>query len=126
MSEKRKRRARNPEATHEAILTAARTILAKDGQEALSLSKVAQLAEVNRGTAYQHFATREKLIAATLKSVSDKIFREVFGDPETSLGAFGCCRFSLLPILLKIRFGANMPGPLGGLPKRSLPNPISI
>lgn len=83
MSEKRKRRARNPEATREAILTAARSILAKDGQEALSLSEVAQLAEVNRGTAYQHFETREKLIAATLQSVSDKIFREVFGDPET-------------------------------------------
>lgn len=80
---KRKRRARNPEKTREAILTAARTILAKDGQEALSLSKVAHLAEVNRGTAYQHFETREKLIAATLQSVSDIIFREVFGDPET-------------------------------------------
>lgn len=83
MTEKRKRRARNPEATREAILVAARTILAKDGKEALSLSKVAALAKVNRGTAYQHFETREKLIAATLKSVSDKIFLEVFGDPET-------------------------------------------
>jgi AcrR family transcriptional regulator len=80
---KTKRRARNPDATREAILSAARTILAKDGQEALSLSKVAQLAEVNRGTAYQHFETREKLIAATLQSVSNKIYRDVFGDPET-------------------------------------------
>jgi AcrR family transcriptional regulator len=83
MTEKRKRRARNPVATREAILAAARTILAKDGQEALSLSKVAVLAKVNRGTAYQHFATRENLIAATVQSVSDTIFREVFGDPET-------------------------------------------
>jgi AcrR family transcriptional regulator len=83
MTEKRKRRARNPEATREVILAAARTILAKDGPEALSLSKVAHLALVNRGTAYQHFATRENLVAATLQSVSDIIFREVFGDPET-------------------------------------------
>ncbi len=83
MSEKRKRRARNPEVTREAILVAARTMLAKDGQEALSLSKVAHLAQVNRGTAYQHFETREKLIAETLQSVSDIIFRAVFGDPET-------------------------------------------
>lgn len=83
MTEKRKRRARNPEATREAILTAARTILAKDGQEALSLSAVAVLAKVNRGTAYQHFETREKLVAATFQSVSDIMFREVFGDPET-------------------------------------------
>lgn len=83
MTTKPKRRARNPVATREAILAAARTILAKDGQEALSLSKVAVLAKVNRGTAYQHFDTRENLIAATVQSVSDTIFREVFGDPET-------------------------------------------
>ena len=51
MTTKPKRRARNPVATREAILAAARTILAKDGQEALSLSKVAVLAKVNRGTA---------------------------------------------------------------------------
>lgn len=83
MIEKKKRRARNPEATREAILTAARRILAQDGQEALSLSQVAHLAGVNRGTAYQHFETRENLIAATVQSVSDIMFREVFGDPET-------------------------------------------
>jgi len=82
MTETRRRRTRNPEATRETILAAARTILAKDGPEGLSLSKVAQLAGVNRGTAYQHFVTRENLITATLKSVSDTIFREVFGDPE--------------------------------------------
>ncbi len=83
MTERRKRRARNPDATREAILAAARTILAKDGPEGLSLSKVAVLASVNRGTAYQHFSTRENLVVSTLQSVSDIIFREVFGDPET-------------------------------------------
>ena len=70
MIAKKKRRARNPEATREAILAAARTILAQDGQEALSLSQVANLAGVNRGTAYQHFETRENLIAATLGAVA--------------------------------------------------------
>lgn len=79
MAETRKRRARNPEATREAILVAAQTMLAKDGPEALSLSKVAQLAGVNRGTAYQHFETREKLIAATIEWVADQIFEAVFG-----------------------------------------------
>lgn len=79
MAETRKRRARNPEATREAILVAAQTMLAKDGPEALSLSKVAQLAGVNRGTAYQHFETREKLIAATVDWVSDQMFDAVFG-----------------------------------------------
>jgi AcrR family transcriptional regulator len=44
---------------------------------------VARLAGVNRGTAYQHFETRDKLIKATAEWVSDKLFRAVFGDPAT-------------------------------------------
>jgi AcrR family transcriptional regulator len=82
MSESRKRRPRDPDATREAILEAARTRLAVDGPEGLSLSEVAHLAGVNRGTAYQHFETREKLIKATAEWVGDKLFRAVFGDPE--------------------------------------------
>lgn len=83
MTEIRKRRSRDPAATREAILEAARTLLAKDGPEGISLSEVAHLAGVNRGTAYQHFETREKLIEATADWVSQKMFRAVFGDPET-------------------------------------------
>ncbi len=79
----KKRRSRDPEATRTVILEAARTLMARDGAEAVSLSAVAQLAGVNRGTAYQHFETREKLIEATIASVSDTMFRTVFGDPET-------------------------------------------
>lgn len=82
-AETAKRRPRDPEATREAILEAARTLLAKDGPEGVSLSEVAQLAGVNRGTAYQHFATRENLVQATVESVSDTLFRAVFGDPAT-------------------------------------------
>lgn len=79
----RTRRSRDPVATRVAILDAACTLLAKDGPEGISLSEVAKLAGVNRGTAYQHFETREKLIEATTSWVSDKMFRAVFGDPET-------------------------------------------
>jgi AcrR family transcriptional regulator len=79
----RKRRPRDPEATREVILEAARTLLATDGPEGLSLSEVAHLAGVNRGTAYQHFETREKLIKATTVWASDKLFRAAFGDPAT-------------------------------------------
>lgn len=81
--EPRKRRAGDPVATRELILESARTLLAKDGIEGISLSAVAQLAGVNRGTAYQHFATRENLVEATIGWVSDRMFRAVFGDPET-------------------------------------------
>jgi AcrR family transcriptional regulator len=79
----RKRRPRDPVATREVILEAARALLARDGPEGLSVSAVAALAGVNRGTAYQHFETREKLAEATTQSVSDQLFHAAFGDPET-------------------------------------------
>ncbi|WP_232492029.1 TetR/AcrR family transcriptional regulator [Novosphingobium kaempferiae] len=83
MEARTRRRVRDPIATRETILEAASNLLAKDGLEGVSLSAVAHLAAVNRGTAYQHFETREKLIEATIEWVSDKLFRAVFGDPDT-------------------------------------------
>ncbi|HSW14428.1 MAG TPA: TetR/AcrR family transcriptional regulator [Solimonas sp.] len=74
------RRKRNPDGTRTAILEAAGKILAKDGPEGLSVSQVAQLAGVNRGTAYQHFPTREQLLEATTSWVSDRLRSAVFGD----------------------------------------------
>lgn len=76
------RRARDPEATRADILEAALVLLSQGGPEALSLSAVAVKAGVNRGTAYQHFETREKLVAETLQEVSNRMFRAVFGDPD--------------------------------------------
>lgn len=78
-----RRRVRDPIATRAAILEAAGQLLAKDGPEGISLSAVAHLAGVNRGTAYQHFETRENLIQATTDWVADKLFRAAFGDPDT-------------------------------------------
>jgi AcrR family transcriptional regulator len=83
MENRPKRRPRDPDATREVILEAARTLLAKNGPEGVSLSEVAHLAGVNRGTAYQHFETREKLIEATVTWASGKLFRAAFGDPDT-------------------------------------------
>jgi AcrR family transcriptional regulator len=78
---RRPRRKRDPEGTREAILEAAGLVLAQDGKEGVSVAQVAQRAGVNRGTAYQHFQTREQLIEATAAWVSDKLYRSVFGDP---------------------------------------------
>src|ERR1700726_1065598 len=77
---KRVRGTRNPDGTREAILEAAREVLAQDGKEGLSVSQVARRAGVNRGTAYQHFQTREQLIEATAKWVSDKLYNAVYGN----------------------------------------------
>ncbi|MDR3417295.1 MAG: TetR/AcrR family transcriptional regulator [Nevskia sp.] len=76
---KTQRRRPEPERTRTAILDAACTLLAKDGPEGLSVSQVARLAKVNRGTAYQHFQTREQLLDATTTWVSEKLRRSVFG-----------------------------------------------
>jgi len=74
------RRKRDPEATRIAILEAAKTVLAKDGAEGLSVSSVAKLAGVNRGTAYQHFQIKDDLVRATLDWVSEQLLEAVFGD----------------------------------------------
>jgi AcrR family transcriptional regulator len=79
MTADRQRRARDPKATRDAILEAAIGVLAKDGPEGLSLSQVAVIAGVNRGTAYQHFETREKLIAAATEWASSQLYLAVFG-----------------------------------------------
>jgi AcrR family transcriptional regulator len=86
MTEKRARRKRDPDRTREAILEAAREVLAQDGKEGVSVVQVARRAGVNRGTAYQHFQTREQLIEATAAWVSDKLYTAVFGDPALERG----------------------------------------
>lgn len=73
------RTSRNPDLTRAKILEAAGKLLAKDGPEGLSVSQVARLAGINRGTAYQHFRTREQLLRATTNWVSERLCTEVFG-----------------------------------------------
>lgn len=77
-----RRSKRDPDSTRARILEVAGKLLARDGQEGLSVSQVAQLAEVNRGTAYHHFPTRNALIDATKAYVSEKMRQEVFGDAD--------------------------------------------
>jgi len=74
----RLRRKRDPDSTRITILEAAKTILAQDGAEGLSVSSVAKLAGVNRGTAYQHFQMKEDLVRATLDWVSHQLLDAVF------------------------------------------------
>ena len=80
------RRKRDPEGTRLAILEAAGRLLARDGPEGLSVSQVAHLAGVNRGTAYQHFLTREQLLEATTAWMSERLRSAVFGDDSLDKG----------------------------------------
>jgi len=81
-AETRQRRKRDPESTRKSILEAAKTILAQDGAEGLSVSSVAKLAGVNRGTAYQHFQVKEDLVRATLDWVSHQLLDAVFEEGD--------------------------------------------
>src|SRR5262245_15951678 len=60
-------RLRDPETTRATILAAAQAMMAEHGASALTVSDVARRAGLNRGTAYQHFPTRERLVAAVLE-----------------------------------------------------------
>jgi len=75
-------RRRDPESTRMSILDAAQICLARDGAEGVSVSSVAKLAGVNRGTAYQHFQSKEALIQATLDRVSMELLDAVFFEGE--------------------------------------------
>ncbi len=74
----------DPESTRREILQAALEVLAKDGRENLSVTDVARRAGVNRGTAYQHFPTREYVVHATASWVSERMYEEFYGDIEYS------------------------------------------
>jgi AcrR family transcriptional regulator len=77
-------RRRGPEATREAILDAAEHLMAERGPQGLTVSEVAHRAEVNRTTAYQHFRTREQVVAAVIGRLSADVDRVL--EAGSSLG----------------------------------------
>jgi AcrR family transcriptional regulator len=66
-------RRRDPVATREHILIAARELAAEHGPEAMTISEVAHRAGVNRGTLYQHFRGRDELAEAVMLSFTDEL-----------------------------------------------------
>jgi AcrR family transcriptional regulator len=62
-------------ASRKAILKAARELLASRGPEALQVAEVARRGGVNRSTAYQHFKSREDLLAAVLRDFLEEVGR---------------------------------------------------
>ncbi len=64
-----------------ALLKAARALMAARGPEALTVVAVAQGAGLNRSTAYQHFRTREQLLAAVARDFAEEL-RRLFREPR--------------------------------------------
>lgn len=52
------------------LIAAAKEILIREGNNTISVSEVARLAEVNRATAYKYFASREDLIRAAVGEIA--------------------------------------------------------
>src|SRR5713101_2056553 len=84
ISPARTRRRRNPRATYQSILDAARKLMAERGPEGLTVSEVAHRAAVNRTTAYQHFRTRDQVVNAVVGRLSSEVKRIL--ESEMSLG----------------------------------------
>jgi AcrR family transcriptional regulator len=65
--------------TREVILRNARSLLSAAGPDGMSLSAVARMAGVNRGTVYRHFRSRTSLIGAIAAWGSEQLTRAIFG-----------------------------------------------
>jgi TetR/AcrR family transcriptional repressor of multidrug resistance operon len=59
----RKTRIRNPRQTRARLLEATAGLLAQKGADGLSIKEAAQVANVSRGVAYQHFRDRDHLLS---------------------------------------------------------------
>jgi Bacterial regulatory proteins, tetR family/Tetracyclin repressor-like, C-terminal domain len=60
------RRRRNPDASREAILTAAREVFTERGYARATIREIARRAGVTHGLVMRHFGTKEKLLVAAL------------------------------------------------------------
>jgi AcrR family transcriptional regulator len=66
-------RRRDFQRNRETLLRHARQVIAERGPEALTVSEVAHRARLNRTTAYQHFRTRDELVAAVMSRIADEV-----------------------------------------------------
>mgnify|MGYP000503878013 CR=1 FL=1 len=80
-----KSRIRNPEQTRERLLQATIQLISEKGIESLSLKEVAQVANISRAAAYQHFESREHLLAAAKEWVSDQLYASITKVKSTSM-----------------------------------------
>jgi AcrR family transcriptional regulator len=69
-------------ASRDALLEAARQMVAEGGMEALTVVGVAQRAGLNRSTAYQHFRTRDALVRAVSREFVAEL-RRTLSEPRS-------------------------------------------
>ncbi len=72
-----KARIRNPELTRARLLQATVEILAQKGPDGLSLKDAANLAQVSRGVAYQHFEDRDHLLREAKEWITARLLESI-------------------------------------------------
>ncbi|MDP9141861.1 MAG: TetR/AcrR family transcriptional regulator [Pseudomonadota bacterium] len=80
----RKPRIRNPVQTRARLLQATVELLARKGPDGLSIKEAAQLANVSRGVAYQHFADREHLLREAKGWITERLLESIQGSSVAS------------------------------------------
>jgi AcrR family transcriptional regulator len=73
----RKTHIRNPEQTRARLLQATVELLATKGPDALSIKEAAQLANVSRGVAYQHFDDRDHLLREAKGWITERLIESI-------------------------------------------------
>lgn len=73
----RKTHIRNPEQTRARLLQATVELLATKGPDALSIKEAAQLANVSRGVAYQHFNDRDHLLREAKGWITERLLESI-------------------------------------------------
>jgi len=73
----RKPRIRNPVQTRARLLRATVELLARKGPDGLSIKEAAELAEVSRGVAYQHFEDREHLLREAKGWITERLLESM-------------------------------------------------
>ncbi|HEY0914154.1 MAG TPA: TetR/AcrR family transcriptional regulator [Solimonas sp.] len=73
----RKPRIRNPVQTRARLLQATVELLARKGPDGLSIKEAAELAEVSRGVAYQHFEDRDHLLREAKGWITERLLESM-------------------------------------------------
>jgi AcrR family transcriptional regulator len=95
-------RAEQVELTRERLLATAAALLEKEGIDALTLPRLAQVASVSTPTAYRYFATTDELLRALLEWIRPRL-----GQTRERLFAVDLARAEQLPLENFARFEEN-------------------
>lgn len=101
----RKTHIRNPEQTRARLLQATVELLATKGPDALSIKEAAQLANVSRGVAYQHFEDRDHLLREAKGWITERLLESI---QNSSVASADDVMLHVAHLLMKNRDAATL------------------